>query len=352
VFATPYKLVCKWAEVKDFEELDKWRQHDVAVTLDGRDFVWTARRPANQQQSALATNEIHNLLEKAVQDSGDRFSDRFKRARLDSWSRLIDAKEQLEKRLEEPIPYTQIGRAGGEFNLQTTTPLTAAVLDQERLARPHDEPNSRGVEVTVVDVDGTDLTVRAARPAADLGTDGVLVRDRTPTGAAIRRQKNALSALREGSAARPHLRELVLDPSVALAPEPVAFQPLTPDLDDDKKIAVSKALGSGDLFLVEGPPGTGKTSFICELVNQYLAARPGDRFDPTGTYQGGGRTSTRPASAGDLRLRAAPDVRLGGLGCRRRVGRLDGVHDAGVLVPGVTGRTAHCRGVDPVDLVT
>jgi hypothetical protein len=105
-FATPFKLVCKWAEVKDFEELDRWRQHDDAVTLDGRDFVWTARRPANLQQSALATNEIHNLLEMAVQDSGDRFSDRFKRARLDSWSQLIDAKEQLEKRLEEPIPYT------------------------------------------------------------------------------------------------------------------------------------------------------------------------------------------------------------------------------------------------------
>jgi serine/threonine protein kinase len=49
-FATPFKLVCKWAEVKDFEELDRWRQHDVAVTLDGRDFVWTARRPANLQQ--------------------------------------------------------------------------------------------------------------------------------------------------------------------------------------------------------------------------------------------------------------------------------------------------------------
>lgn len=276
-FATPYKLVCKWAEVKDFEELDRWRQHDDAVTLDGRDFVWTARRPANQQQSALATNEIHNLLEKAVQDSGDRFSDRFKRARLDSWSQLIDAKEQLEKRLEEPIPYTQIGRAGGEFTLQTTTTLTAAVFGQERLARSLEEPNSRGVDVTVIEVDATDLTVRAARPGADLGSEGVLVRDRTPSGAAIRRQKNALSALREGSAARPHLRELVLDPSVAVAPEPVAFQPLTPGLDDDKKVAVSKALGSGDLFLVEGPPGTGKTSFICELVNQYLAARPGDR---------------------------------------------------------------------------
>jgi hypothetical protein len=68
-----------------------------------------------------------------------------------------------------------------------------------------------------------------------------------------------------------------LDPTLAAHPEPVSFEPATPDLDDDKKEAVADALGSRDLFLVEGPPGTGKTWFICELINQYLAARPGDK---------------------------------------------------------------------------
>jgi hypothetical protein len=129
----------------------------------------------------------------------------------------------------------------------------------------------------VVDVDGTDLAVRVFQSGRDLPDHGVLVRDRRPSQAAIKRQKTALAALREGSSARPHLRELVLDPEVATVPEPVAFEPLTPDLDEDKIVAVANALGSEDLYLVEGPPGTGKTSFICELVNQYLLARPGDK---------------------------------------------------------------------------
>jgi hypothetical protein len=106
---------------------------------------------------------------------------------------------------------------------------------------------------------------------------GVLVRDRRPSQAAIKRQKTALAALREGSSARPHLRELVLDPEVAKCPEPVAFEAITPELDEDKVVAAANALGAEDLYLVEGPPGTGKTSFICELVNQYLLARPGDK---------------------------------------------------------------------------
>ncbi|MBM7078332.1 AAA domain-containing protein [Micromonospora humida] len=278
VFKNRHQLLCTRAAIKDFDELERWRQNDDAIVLDGRDFTWTALRPTNLQRAAASADELHLLLEKAVQDAGDRHSDTFKQVRLTNWSQLIEAKEALEKRLEEPISYTRVSRDGAQFDVETTTPLTGAFLDQERMARPVDEPAVRGVAVTIAEVDGTDITVRATRPGFDLPAHGVLVRDRTPSQAAIRRQKTALAALRDGSSARPHLRELVLDPSVASAPEPVAFEPLRPDFDDDKKLAVAHALGSPDLFLVQGPPGTGKTSFIAELVHQHLAARPGDKI--------------------------------------------------------------------------
>ncbi|UCA22903.1 AAA domain-containing protein [Mycobacterium kansasii] len=274
------KLVCIRAEVADFEDLEFLRKLNEAVMIDSRDLVFTARRPIRPHESAQAAFDLRNRLRKSVQDAGDRSSERITNARLDTWSKLIDAKEQLEQRLEEPITYTRVGSSGVEFTLRANTALTASFLDQDRIVRPlGDEPAGRGVRVVVVDVDddGTDFTVRATDRGADIPFDGVLVRDRTPSRAAIRRQKNALASLREGSAARPHLRELVLDPAQAQTPEPVEFQPRTGDLDEDKKVAVSKALGSSDLFLVEGPPGTGKTSFICELVNQYLAERPRDK---------------------------------------------------------------------------
>lgn len=277
VFTDQYRLLAKWAKVTDFEALERFRANEDAVPIDGRDFVWSAERPANPKQAALAAIEIRTMLNKAVQDFGDRFSERFKQARLNSWSQLIDAKEQLERRLEEPITYELVGRKGSEFELESPVGVPAAVLDQERIARPDDDPTARGVQVSVVDVDGTDLVVRALQSGREVPRNGVLVRDRRPSQAAIKRQKTALAALREGSSARPHLRELVLEPEVAKVPEPVSFQPITPELDQDKVVAVANALGAEDVYLVEGPPGTGKTSFICELVNQYLAARPGDK---------------------------------------------------------------------------
>src|SRR5207247_2111232 len=47
---------------------------------------------------------------------------------------------------------------------------------------------------------------------------------------------------------------------------------------DDKKVAVSKAMGAEDVLVVHGPPGTGKTVFITELVAQLLERNPSSKI--------------------------------------------------------------------------
>ena len=49
-------------------------------------------------------------------------------------------------------------------------------------------------------------------------------------------------------------------------------------LDDAKRRSVEMALGSEDILLVEGPPGTGKTTFISELIVQTLKSNPRARI--------------------------------------------------------------------------
>jgi hypothetical protein len=42
VFKNGHQLLCTRAEIKDYEELERWRQDEDAVTLDERDFAWSA----------------------------------------------------------------------------------------------------------------------------------------------------------------------------------------------------------------------------------------------------------------------------------------------------------------------
>jgi len=77
-----------------------------------------------------------------------------------------------------------------------------------------------------------------------LPANGVLVRDRTPSYAAIRRQKQALAALREGEAQRGHTCGNWCSTRNSRRRQSLCrSKPRTPGFDDDKKIAVAMPLG-------------------------------------------------------------------------------------------------------------
>ncbi|XP_073150723.1 uncharacterized protein [Henckelia pumila] len=48
----------------------------------------------------------------------------------------------------------------------------------------------------------------------------------------------------------------------------INFTPVNSNLDSSQKDAISKALSSKDLFLLHGPPGTGKTTTVIEIILQ------------------------------------------------------------------------------------
>jgi hypothetical protein len=112
-----------------------------------------------------------------------------------------------------------------------------------------------------------------------LPRSGELVFDTWAAEAALDKQKTALDAVRFDRAARADLGPLLLHPEKAALPSLEAeIQFLQPQLDDHKKEAVRDALGTKDFLVVEGPPGTGKTTFIAEVVHQTLRQNPDARI--------------------------------------------------------------------------
>ncbi len=79
----------------------------------------------------------------------------------------------------------------------------------------------------------------------------------------------ARSALANSDLAR--IRDVLagLRPSRLLAP--VTWTPFDADLDERQRAAVEVALRSGDVALIHGPPGTGKTRTLVEVIRQRVA---------------------------------------------------------------------------------
>lgn len=100
--------------------------------------------------------------------------------------------------------------------------------------------------------------------------------DRSSDEVAVRRQREALERAR--GAARDRLAELrgvLLGEAVpTFAPE-LPLTPLDPGLNEAQQAAVRFALAAHDLAIIHGPPGTGKTTTVVELIRQ--AVRRGDR---------------------------------------------------------------------------
>jgi superfamily I DNA and/or RNA helicase len=74
---------------------------------------------------------------------------------------------------------------------------------------------------------------------------------------------------RLGAEAHP-LKKILLGERAPAASRSVPWEPLDAQLNDAQRAAVGRALGAPELALVHGPPGTGKTRTLVEIVRQVV----------------------------------------------------------------------------------
>ena len=195
-----------------------------------------------------------------------------------TWLNVLDAKNAFERERSVPISFTGCDVSGAFAELKTNTDLSSVQLDETRCIEVDD---GRRVSGSVYHIGANSLTIHCEYGnAAHIPTSGVLRLDTAASEIAIERQRSALDLLRRGGAARSELRELLVDPATALAPERDAtmLSDLGNDLDESQAEACVAGLNSRDFLLVQGPPGTGKTRFIAALVREHLKRNPEARI--------------------------------------------------------------------------
>lgn len=94
---------------------------------------------------------------------------------------------------------------------------------------------------------------------------------------AIIRQRNAIEDVRRQRAVNPKLLNIICEPNSSSAPEIAGLDPKSINISDDKLQILDAALGVQSIYAVKGPPGTGKTTLITELITNYLKRYPNRR---------------------------------------------------------------------------
>eukprot|EP01036_Dinobryon_divergens_P033746 gene33746-43610_t len=196
---------------------------------------------------------------------------------FDRWSAILRFKGDLEEDRKCPIHFTDLRTEGARLELKLRDLLSEDITGEDRLLRVGD---GRVLTGLVERVSGEWLTLYCAEQDLDgLPKRGEIVADTRLAESAIKRQQVALDALRFGRSVRPELRELLIGKAVVRPPLDLTDIPFFQDqLDEDKKAAIASALGAQDILVVEGPPGTGKTKFITELIAQFLRTNPDGRI--------------------------------------------------------------------------
>ena len=278
------------AEFRLHVQLDEDRLRVLRATRDSSSFLDRERERAHRvfadfaltppRDRAAATRSLSDLRQAIIDraaDQGREEKEQGRRRLFRVWRQTLQALTQVERGREQPLDYTAFRTNTTSVEFILPAPPPDDLVGELRVAPLVDGGLLSG-EVIRLTSEGLLLSVEQGDPR-QLPARGRLKVDTRMSRSALRRQDIALDVVQRRAGVRPDLEDVLLEPASAGVPTP-ASEPtwIQPDLDDPKRAAVRAALGAEDVILVEGPPGTGKTTFIAELIAQELARNPDARI--------------------------------------------------------------------------
>jgi serine/threonine protein kinase len=197
---------------------------------------------------------------------------------FDRWTSLLRLKSASEQLRETPIEYHRAEISGHRLLLAVNGDTNRELVTQARRIKKDDGSFVTG---KIDSCPPGKIILYCDRPydIEEIPQKGKLLYDTGKADSSIKRQFASLDSVRFDRATRSDLRGLLTGSQIVRTPSQIENETFFQiDLDADKKMAVNTALGVHDFLVVEGPPGTGKTKFITELILQFSKRNPGSRI--------------------------------------------------------------------------
>lgn len=235
--------------------------------------IFQINSPVNNEEAKNTISYIQAEVDRHERELEFEKRDRAEQKLLDTWEKILRAKTEFEKNYNESLSYNGFHISGSRVTFTLATVPPEGLLGQSRIIKTP-QGDVRG---EIESVQGQDIVLYLQTDSNPnlLTKSGKLEFDNRAADSALRRQREALDSIRFQRCVNQQLRDLIVHPENSLIPKIITdISFVNNNLDEAKKYAVQKALGIEDFLIVEGPPGTGKTTFIAELVVQTLRQNP------------------------------------------------------------------------------
>ncbi len=240
----------------NFQPVGKGHRQDGKETID---WFKQAFAEYESEQRVLDAKEVENQI-------------------FEKWLSLLRLKTDLEKHQDDSISYSAVNVEGNRLHFNIDGTVGDEVIEQPRVIQVGDGTVISG-DIERVASGILTLYCGVSYFPEQVPSKGQLVINNRLAQTSLARQFRALDAIRYDRSARADTRRLISGQqelrSLSSDENLEFFQN---ELDDDKREAVRRALCSQDFLVVEGPPGTGKTKFITELILQFSVRNPDARI--------------------------------------------------------------------------